>query len=107
MGGEQVIQELKEQGEVPEEDRVAGFALGADYYVVKPFSARELVYRVIEAVCFEHGALTLDGHRYEVIKDGSVIGLTPTEFKVLFALASLPGIRLLNVCTACMLLSRS
>jgi DNA-binding response OmpR family regulator len=52
MGGEQVIQELRALGDVPviiltskssEEDRVVGFALGADDYVVKPFSPRELV----------------------------------------------------------------
>ena len=114
MGGEEVIQELKSQSGVPvimltarssEEDRVAGFALGADDYVVKPFSARELVYRVkavlkrtqetelcdAGAVCFDEGALTLDGHRYEVTKDGAAVSLTPTEFKVLFAIASAPG----------------
>jgi DNA-binding response OmpR family regulator len=111
--GEEVIQDIKALGEIPvimltakssEDDRIAGFALGADDYVVKPFSARELVYRVkavlkrtletdlcdAEAVCFEHGALTLDGHRYEVTKDGELINLTPTEFKVLFTLASAP-----------------
>ena len=114
MGGEQVIQEIKALGEVPvimltakssEDDRVAGFALGADDYVVKPFSARELVYRIkavlkrtqeaelcdADAVCFENGSLRLDGHRYEVTKDGVAVDLTPTEFKVLFTLASSSG----------------
>jgi DNA-binding response OmpR family regulator len=114
MGGEEVIQEIKALGEVPvimltarssEDDRVAGFALGADDYVVKPFSARELVYRIkavlkrtqetvlcdAGAVGFEHGALRLDGHRYEVTKDGKAVDLTPTEFKVLFTLASSSG----------------
>jgi len=112
--GEQVIQELKAQADVPvimvtarssEEDRVAGFALGADDYVVKPFSARELAARVkavlkrtretelsdAGAVSFEEGELTLDGHRYEVKKRGGPVNLTPTEFKVLFSLASTPG----------------
>lgn len=55
MGGEEVCQGLKEIGNFPiimltakssEEERVAGFAPGADDYVVKPFSPRELVYRV-------------------------------------------------------------
>ncbi len=111
VGGEQVIQDLKGLGDVPviiltsrssEEDRVAGLALGADDYMVKPFSPRELVLRVkavlkrtlrddladAAAVSFEHGALTLDGHRYEVKRKGVPVRLTPAEFKVLFSLAS-------------------
>ncbi|HSA78605.1 MAG TPA: response regulator, partial [Nitrospirota bacterium] len=55
MNGEEVCQELKEMGDIPvimltskgsEEERLAGFALGADDYVVKPFSPRELLFRV-------------------------------------------------------------
>jgi DNA-binding response OmpR family regulator len=113
VGGEQVIQDLVALGDVPviiltakssEEDRVAGFALGADDYVVKPFSPRELVLRVKAVlkrahrddlsesgpVSFEHGALVLDGHRYQVTRKGAPVNLTPSEFKVLFALASNP-----------------
>ena len=113
MSGEEVYQELKEVGDFPvimvtakssEEERVAGFALGADDYVVKPFSPRELVYRVkamlkraqkkdlgdAAPLSFNAGALTVDGHRYEVHKQGRSVNLTPTEFKVLFALASSP-----------------
>ena len=111
MSGEEVCQELREIGEFPiimltakssEEERVAGFALGADDYVVKPFSPRELISRVkavlkratkqdlagVAAMSFNNGALTVDGHRYEVKKNGTVLNLTPTEFKVLFTLAS-------------------
>ena len=81
VGGEQVIQDLKALADVPvimltsrssEEDRVAGLALGADDYVVKPFSPRELVLRVkavlkrtrrddlsdAEAVSFERTRIT-------------------------------------------------
>jgi DNA-binding response OmpR family regulator len=113
VGGDQVIQELQQLGDIPviiltskssEEDRVVGFALGADDYVVKPFSPRELVSRVravlkrahrddladSEAVSFERGALVLDGHRYEVKRKGVAVNLTPSEFKVLFTLASHP-----------------
>jgi DNA-binding response OmpR family regulator len=113
VGGEQVIQELRELGDIPviiltsrssEEDRVVGFALGADDYVVKPFSPRELVARVkavlkraardelpaTEASSFEGGALALDAHRYQVTRRGEPVTLTPSEFKVLFTLASNP-----------------
>ena len=113
IGGEQVIQDLKALGDVPviiltsrssEEDRVVGFALGADDYVVKPFSPRELVSRVkavlkrarrdglsaAGVVRFEEGLLVLDGHRYEARLRGEPVTLTPAEFKVLFALASNP-----------------
>lgn len=113
MAGEDVCLELKEIGDFPiimltskssEEERVAGFALGADDYVVKPFSARELVYRVkavlkrsqkkdlaeTERLSFNNGLLRIDGHTYGVEKGGSPVALTTSEFKVLFTLASAP-----------------
>jgi DNA-binding response OmpR family regulator len=114
MSGEEVCQELKTRGDFPiimltakssEEERVAGFALGTDDYVVKPFSPRELVYRVkavlkrvqkgdIHAagpLSFNEGSLIIDGQRYSVMRQGIPVNLTPTEFKVLYALATLPG----------------
>lgn len=113
MSGEEVCQELKEIGDFPiimltarssEEERIAGFALGADDYVVKPFSPKELLYRVkavlkrsqkkdISAtglMSFNKGLLTMDGQTYEVKKKRNPIKLTPTEFKILFTLASTP-----------------
>ncbi len=114
IAGEQVCQELREFGDFPiimvtarssEEERVAGFALGADDYVVKPFSPRELVYRV-KAVLkrgsgltrdqagpqrFNDGLLELDSHRYEARKKGVLLNLTPTEFKILSILCVDPG----------------
>ena len=112
--GEEVCQELKDIGDFPiimltskssEEERVAGFALGADDYVVKPFSPRELVYRVRAVlkrakkddmasevpVSFNSGVLVIDGQTYEVKKKGLSLNLTPTEFKVLNTLSSYPG----------------
>jgi len=114
MSGEEVCQELKEVGDVPvimltskssEEERVAGFALGADDYIVKPFSPRELVYRVkavlkragkadmsaAAPMSFNRGVLLIDGQTYEVKKKGVFVSLTPSEFKVLHVLASYPG----------------
>lgn len=112
--GEDVCLELKEIGDFPiimltskssEEERVAGFALGADDYIVKPFSPRELTYRVkavlkrglkedllsSEPMSFNNKHLIIDGQSYEIINNGTAINITPTEFKVLFTLASSPG----------------
>jgi DNA-binding response OmpR family regulator len=111
--GEELYQELKDRTDAPvimisakssEEERIAGFALGADDYVVKPFSPRELVYRIKALLkrtdqtalaasgplSFNGGALVVDGMRYAVTKNGAAVKLTPTEFKVLHALASRP-----------------
>jgi DNA-binding response OmpR family regulator len=113
ISGEELCLQLKEIADMPiimltakasEEERVAGFALGADDYVVKPFSPRELVFRVkavlkrfekedmagIEPMSFSLGALAIDGRDYKVIKNGEPVRLTPTEFKLLFTLASAP-----------------
>ncbi|MEW6003178.1 MAG: response regulator transcription factor [Nitrospirota bacterium] len=113
ISGEEVCQKLKEISDFPiimltskvsDEERVAGFALGADDYVVKPFNPRELLYRVkavlkrvqkkdlsdTEPMSFDNGTLVLNGQSYEVRKKGVLSNLTPTEFKILFALASTP-----------------
>ena len=84
-----------------EVDRVVGLELGADDYVTKPFSPREVVARV-KAVLrrsqppappqeIKAGGLALDLDRYEVRCCGQVVGLTPTEFKLLSVLAQHPG----------------
>jgi two-component system response regulator ChvI len=87
-------------------DRVLGLELGADDYLCKPFSMRELMARV--KVLFrrlalaahpgddaeqllEVGRLTLDLRRYTAIWDGSPVPLTVTEFMILRALAKRPG----------------
>jgi len=114
ISGEEICQELKELGDFPiimltakssEEERVAGFALGADDYVVKPFSPKELVYRIkavlrraqkgdkeiLLPMSFNNGSLVIDGRGYEVKKNGRQLKVTPTEFKVLYSLASASG----------------
>jgi DNA-binding response OmpR family regulator len=86
------------------DDKVAGFEAGADDYLAKPFSPRELEYRV-EALLrrsgtiqepqdgerFEVGGLVIDKRRHEVSRQGLRIDLTPLEFQILELLASEPG----------------
>ncbi len=84
-----------------EDERLEGLDLGADDYMIKPFSPRELVARV-GAVLRRHaikddaphplkaGPLLIDEGRYRVEVDGGEVALTPMEFKVLSALASRP-----------------
>jgi DNA-binding response OmpR family regulator len=87
-----------------EGDKVLGFELGADDYVTKPFSARELVARVravvrrtrpAEAEERRHrikvGDLVVDRQRFEVTVGGRAVGLTPKEFELLATLAAEPG----------------
>jgi len=85
-----------------EADRVVGLELGADDYVVKPFSPRELVARVravlrryegegMEVERISSGGLEIDLKTREVTVDGRSVELTPTEFDLLAYLARHPG----------------
>jgi len=91
-------------GRVEEGDKVLGFEMGADDYVTKPFSPRELVARIravarrgknAEAADRKHhlkaGDLEIDRHRFEVTMKGQRVDLTPKEFELLAALAGTPG----------------
>jgi DNA-binding response OmpR family regulator len=113
LPGEEVARLLRKASDVPllmltaksaESDRVMGLRLGADDYVVKPFSARELVARVEailrraransavpEPVSYGEGRLHLDPERREVHVSGRQIDLTRSEFDLLTALAARPG----------------
>jgi DNA-binding response OmpR family regulator len=88
-----------------EADKVAGFAVGADDYLTKPFSLRELASRVkailrrVERIAassssepLRRGPLEVDPSRRRVIVDGSEIALTPLEFEILVALAREPDV---------------
>jgi len=112
--GEDVCREVRERSDVPilmltakasEDERVEGLALGADDYLTKPFSPRELVARVrailrrtqggeqplVATMRFDKGALVIDTVSHEVRRDGVEIDLTPNEYKLLTTLARYPG----------------
>lgn len=124
VSGEEVARELRRRGDVPilmltakvdERDRIHGLEAGADDYVTKPFSPRELVLRVgailrrgragavVDGpVSYGDGLLTIDEPARLVVVDGAAVELTPTEWGVLQALASRPG----RVCSRYELINR-
>ncbi|HEU4354534.1 MAG TPA: response regulator transcription factor [Actinomycetota bacterium] len=90
-----------------ESDKVAGFAVGADDYLTKPFSLRELAVRVrailrrVERTAARESApaeplnrrgLRIDAHRHRASVEGEEIALTPLEFEILLTLAREPGV---------------
>ena len=112
--GLDVLREIRKSSQVPvimltaresEVDKVVGLELGADDYLTKPFSPRELVARVkavlrrarppeeeIEAV-LAHGGLTIDSSRRRVEVEGAgEVELTAKEFDLLYVMAANPGI---------------
>jgi len=114
MAGEEVCRRLRTQSDVPivmltakdaEEDLVRGLQLGADDYVTKPFSPRELTARVSallrrarrdevpQADVLERagGRLMVDSPRRRVTLDGVPVELTESEFRLLQSLARFPG----------------
>ncbi len=114
MPGEEIAREIRARSDMPilmltakasEDERVDGLALGADDYLVKPFSPRELVARVrailrrtqgtetplVETLSFDEGRLTIDTVGHEVHRDGELVELTPNEYKLLTTLARYPG----------------
>ncbi|TMQ67008.1 MAG: response regulator transcription factor [Candidatus Eisenbacteria bacterium] len=111
LDGFEVCRRLREGSTIPiimltarssEEDRLEGLELGADDYVVKPFSPRELAARVravlrrvpfagIEGPPIRIGDLTIDAARHEATVRGRRVALTPREFRLLEVLARAPG----------------
>jgi len=111
MPGEELCRIIRERSDLPvimltakssEEDRVKGLGIGADDYVIKPFSPRELVARVKallrrsgksrkKILRYSRGRLKIDVQNHEVFTGDLQVVLTPTEFKILLSLADNPG----------------
>jgi DNA-binding response OmpR family regulator len=118
LTGEQVCAAVRTESDVPilmlsaragETERVRGLDLGADDYVTKPFSPRELVARVRALMrraagppesaapqpkaplAFDGGRMLIDEERHELTIGGERVNVTPSEWRLLVALAESPG----------------
>ncbi len=112
LDGWEVCRQLRTFSDIPilmltareeEIDRVTGLSLGADDYVVKPFSPRELVARVkailrrarplptTKSEQFVHSGLEVDPEKHRATLNGKTINLTGSEFKLLHTLMQSPG----------------
>lgn len=121
MDGMELLRRLREDSDLPvifltskdeEQDEAAGLAMGADDYICKPFSQRLLLARIrtilrrtgpvphaggetqaaADGAVIERGRLAMDPARHRVTWDGKPVSLTVTEFLILEALASRPGV---------------
>ncbi|WP_053368106.1 response regulator transcription factor [Bacillus sp. FJAT-27245] len=112
ISGEEVCRLVRKESEVPilmltaksgEDDKINGIMMGADDYVTKPFSPREVVVRVqailrrvkksaekSDKLQFK-GGLSIDTGKKEVTRNGELISLTPIEYKLLTNMAENPG----------------
>lgn len=111
MNGWDVCKQVRRDNDTPilmltardeESDRLIGLEIGADDYVTKPFSPREVVARVkailrrvgnsvVNRRILKMDNITIDPERHQVFNEGLPIELTPTEFKLLELLAGNPG----------------
>jgi len=113
ISGEELCRRIRSQSRVPiimltakaeELDLIEGLKIGADDYLIKPFSPRTVIAK-IEAVlrrakgdelmgvpiCFGDGYLSIDFQNNLVKKQGELVNLTPTEYKLLKTMAKAPG----------------
>lgn len=114
ISGEEVCSKIRAYSDIPiimltakneEDQKIEGLAIGADDYLTKPFSPRELVGRVralmrrayrdqgplADCFIFHDGDLEVDVKKFEAKKKGEMINLTPNEFKLLNVFLTNPG----------------
>ena len=114
VDGTEICRELRRRSNVPilmltakasEDERVTGLALGADDYLTKPFSPRELVARVravvrrskggdvplVDRIELDDARLIIETFERSVVRDGDTVELTPSEYRLLIALSRYPG----------------
>jgi DNA-binding response OmpR family regulator len=113
MTGEDICRQIRKQSRVPiimltakvdEEDILKGLDIGADDYITKPFSPRQLVARVnailrrvtdepvllTNTIAFNENDLVIDNQSYEVKKNDNNVNLTPNEYKILITMIKYP-----------------
>ena len=111
--GEDICRELRKKSRVPiimltakieEDDILKGLNMGADDYITKPFSPRQLVARIdavlrrsvdcavplSSLISFNNNELVIDTLKYEVRRNGKVVNLTPNEYKLLMIMVKYP-----------------
>jgi DNA-binding response OmpR family regulator len=111
LDGWDVCRKIRHDNDIPiimltardeESDRLIGLEIGADDYVTKPFSPKEVVVRakvilrrthknVVRQEAITRGSLVIDLERHQVLQAGQAVELTPTEFKLLELLAANAG----------------
>lgn len=111
--GEEVCTIIRKKSRVPiimltakveEENVLKGFEIGADDYITKPFSPRQLMAKITallrrtsneavplsDIISYNNGELIIDNLKHEIRKDGSVVNLTPTEYKIFMTMIKYP-----------------
>lgn len=112
MSGIEICRTLRATSTIPiimvtarteELDRILGLEMGADDYIAKPFSLRELAARIRSVLrrtqqqptnesAYVRGDLKIDESKFRVWKNGAEVPLTPAEFQLLITLAAKPGV---------------